>query len=362
MRHPRLVSGLALLLAGLSFVTASATAQPGGGATGIPWIDTHVHLVGGRGRLGQDYAGAAAAALAVMDQMGIRKMVLMPPPQVHGDPPPSDYDSFLAAIKPHPTRFAFLGGGGSLNPVLQEAASATTVGDSLRRRFEEKANEILREGAAGFGEMSVHHLSHMPGHPYESVPADHPLLLLLADIAARNDAVIDVHFDVVAEEMKSPEWLASSPNPPVLRANLAPFERLLEHNQNARIVWAHAGSDILGHWTVALSRRLLGKHPNLYMSLRLTPGRAPQNHPLTPFRAIKPEWLSLLRDFPDRFVIGGDQFILSPAIRGWGPGTAFAQMSPIVRERTRALLDALPPDLARKIGYENAVRLYKLKD
>jgi hypothetical protein len=116
------------------------------------------------------------------------------------------------------------------------------------------------------------------------------------------------------------------------------------------------------HWTVALSRRLLGKHPNLYMSLRLTPGRAPQNHPLTPFREIKPEWLSLLQDFPDRFVIGGDQFIASPAIRGRGPGMAFAQMSPIVRERTRAFLNALPPDLARKIGYENAVRLYKLKD
>jgi hypothetical protein len=40
----------------------------------------------------------------------------------------------------------------------------------------------------------------------------------------------------------------------------------------------------------------------------MSPGRAPQNHPLTPKGDIKPEWIQLLNEFPDRFVIGGDQF------------------------------------------------------
>ncbi|MBI4590180.1 MAG: amidohydrolase family protein [Candidatus Rokubacteria bacterium] len=363
MRHVALgllIGGM--VLAGCASVGGESAPQPTVRSGGIGWIDAHAHLVGGRADQGPDYWGAVEAALAAMDQAGLRRMVVMAPPQVHGQPALHDSDGFVSALKRHPTRFAFLGGGGSLNVMLQEAAQDTTISDRLRRRFEETAAEILRQGAVGFGEITAHHLSHMAGHPYESVAADHPLLLLLADIAARHDVVIDLHFDLVAQDMNAPEWLASPPNPPLLRANLAAFERLLEHNRNAKIVWAHAGSDMLGHWTVDLSRAFLEKHPNLFMSLRMGPGRAPQNHPLTPARTIKPEWLRLLQDFPDRFVIGGDQFIASPSLRGAGPGLVFSQRAPATRERTRAFLDALPPDLARKIGYGNAIRLYKLKD
>lgn len=357
--QPRLLAGSPLAALALGTLLA-CTALPGAGGTGgtpVPWIDVHVHLIGGR--QGYDTAGAVAAAVAAMDQAGIRTMIVMPPPQPTGQGP-GDLEGFLGAVKGHP-RFAFLGGGGSLNGMLQDAAGEATVSDGVRRRFEETAAGILRQGAAGFGEMTAHHLSHMTGHPYESVAADHPLLRLLADIAARHDVPIDLHLDVVAEDMQTPEWLASPPNPPRLRANLAAFERLLEHNRGAKIVWAHAGSDMLGHWTVDLSRRLLERHPNLHMSLRMAPGRAPWNHPLTRERTLKPEWLALLRDFADRFVIGGDQFIAAPRLEGGGPGLTFAQRAPAVRERTRAFLDALPADLARRVGYENAVRLYKLR-
>ena len=258
----------------------------------------------------------------------------------------------------NPARFGFLGGGGSLNLMIHEAAKDGGVSEPLRKRFEDRANQILAAGAAGFGEIAVHHLALRPGHPYESVPADHPLLLALADIAAGHDAIIDLHFDVVAEDSRIPAWGSPFDNPAELRANLPAFERLLEHNRKARIVWAHAGSDMLGFWTPALSRRLLAKHSNLYMSLRVDFGRAPQNHPVDSAGALKPEWLQLLAEFPDRFVIGGDQFIFAP-----GPGglPGFAQRAPVVREKTRALLEQLPPELARKIGIDNASRLYRLK-
>ena len=289
-------------------------------------------------------------------------MVVMPPPQDYSNAPNYDYDSFAESIKRQPTRFAFLGGGGSLNVMLQESGRSGEAGDKLKREFEDKANEILRHGGAGFGEITAHHLSHTAGHPYESVEADHFLLLLLADIAGRDDAPIDFHFDVVIEDTKAPKWLSSPPNPPLFRANLAGFERLLGHNRKAKIVWAHAGSYMFGYWTTDLSRRLLEKHPNLHMSLRMAPGRAPQNHPLTAEKEIKPEWLRLLQDFPDRFVIGGDQFLVSPSVQGGGPGVMFSQRAPIVREQSRAFLAALPAELSRKIAYENALRLYKLKD
>lgn len=346
----------------LALVAAAVSqAQTSAGPPRIEWIDVHVHVIGGRAPR-QDYDGAVNAALAVMDEAGITKMLIMPPPQVHTQPSPYDYESFVKPLKRQAKRFAFLGGGGSLNVILHAVGDGSQVTDRLRRRFEDQAMEILRQGARGFGEIAAHHLSHLSGHPYESIAADHPLLLLLADIAARNDAVIDFHFDLVAEDTKAPEWLAVPPNPAVLRANLASFERLLGHSRKARVVWAHAGSDMLGYWTTALSRRFLERHSNLYMSLRMGPGRAPQNHPLTKANEIKRDWLSLLQDFPDRFVIGGDQFIASPLIQGGGPGMIFAQRAANIRERTSTFLAALPVDLARKIGRENAVRLYKLEN
>jgi predicted TIM-barrel fold metal-dependent hydrolase len=327
----------------------------------IEWVDVHVHLVGGRRGRVHDYGGAARVALKAMDEAGIRMSVVMPPPQPPGFPVLYDYDSFISYLKRYPKRFAFLGGGGTLNPMIHEAGKRKgKISKHVRRRFEEKANEIIRRGGVGFGEITAHHYSLMSGHPYESVSADHPLLLLLADIAARHDVVIDLHFDVVVEDVTHlPPRLASQANPPRLIANIAGFERLLAHDREAKIVWAHAGSDMLGHWTVGLSREMLRKHPNLFMSLRMG-GGVPRNRVLNEGGDIKPQWLALFRDFPDRFVIGGDQFFASPQIRGSGPGLEFGQHARRIREGSKTLLSKLPPDLSRKIGCENAVRLYKL--
>ncbi len=326
----------------------------------IEWIDVHVHLIGGRGA-NADYERTVKAAVKAMDEAGIKKSVVMPPPQVSGMPALHDYDSFISAIRKYPGRFAFLGGGGTLNPMIQDAAGEIHLEDPVRRRFEATADEIIRAGAVGFGEMTAHHLSHTAGHPYESVPADHPLFLVLADRAARYDVVIDFHLDLVTEDMDLPSRFSSPPNPSILRANRASFERFLAHNRKAKVVWAHAGSDFLGHWTVSLSRQLLRKHPNLYMSLRIG-GGVPRNLVFDSGGQIKPAWMDLFRDFPDRFVIGGDQFFASPLLRGSGPGLLFAQRGSFIRKRMLDFLSRLPADLARKIGRDNAHQLYKLKE
>ncbi len=341
---------------GETALAARPSAGPATESSGsVPWIDVHDHLLAGRDH---DFDGAANAALAIMDQIGISQMILMPPPQ---NSPRFDIDAFKTALASHPGRFAFLGGGESLNVMLQQTADQTSVSEDLRKQFTEKAEELLRQGASGFGEMAAHHLSlHGADHPYESVPADHPLLLLLADIAARHDVPIDIHFDVVAKDIPTPAALNSPNNPKTLRANLAAFERLLDHNPKARICWAHAGSDNTGHWTAALTRRMLQKHPNLYMSLRLGPGNAPENFPLTPDWKIKPEWYRLFKDFPTRFVIGGDNFIASASFKGSGTAAELAKRVPMTRQTTPALLNALPAELSHKLAYENAVALYKL--
>jgi len=282
----------------------------------------------------------------------------MPRPQPPAHRNPYECDLFSAALRKLPERFAFLCGGGSLNPMTQQARDQTEVSEDARGRFEEKANQLLALGAVGFGEMTALHLSHFTGHPFESVAPDHPLFLLLADIAAKHEVVIDLHMDAVANDMPLPARFASPPNPPTRSANVAALERLLAHNRRAKIVWVHLGSDFTGHWTATFSRALLEKHPNLYMSIRISPPGVPETSPFTASRDLKPEWLELFRAFPDRFVLGSDSFYPSPRIQVAGRRPPIAMMlMPL-----RVLLNRLPADLAHKVGYENATRLYKLKE
>src|SRR4029077_5636513 len=74
-----------------------------------------------------------------------------------------------------------------------------------------------------------------------------------------------------------------------------------------------------------------------------TPGKTP----IMADGKIKPEWLKLFQDFPDRWVIGSDQHY----------GTR-RPPSPSRWQATVLLLNQLPPDLQRKIATENALKLY----
>jgi hypothetical protein len=98
------------------------------------------------------------------------------------------------------------------------------------------------------------------------------------------------------------------------------------------------------------------------MSLRLGPGHAPQNFPLSPERRLKPEWLAVFQDYPDRFVIGADSFNAAPDFQGTGTAALLAHKTPATREWTPVFLSALPPDLSRRIASENARTLYHMKD
>ena len=313
------------------------------------WIDTHVHVRAS----GSDFTSALNAARPVMDRAGIAISIVMPQPYPqHTNRNKHDFEALLPAVKANAGRFLFLGGGGSLNGMIQHANEEGRVSPGLLRKFDERAKQIADAGAAGYGEFAVQHDSLFPGHPYESVPADHPLFLRLADIAAERGMPIDVHMDVVAEDAPMPPRLSSPDNPSMLRANVPAFERLLEHNPNARIVLAHVGWDITGQWSTEVTRALLARHPNLYMSIKISPRGVPEHNPLTR-SGIKQDWLALLQQFPDRFLIGSDTFYADGAASGAGPRENIQLAGP------STLLARLPKDIAIKVGYENALRLYR---
>jgi predicted TIM-barrel fold metal-dependent hydrolase len=323
---------------------------------GEGWIDVHFHVVGDKG----EFAGfekVSKRVVKIMNKSGMDKIIAMSPPRPFYS---FDLEELLALQKQYPQRITVMGGGGTLNPMIQGAGDAGDVSPQLKQAFEARAEKILASGARGFGEITAHHVSLNPHHGYESVPADHPLLLLLADIAARHDVPIDFHFDPIPEDVATPTELDSPKNPPLLKENIRGFERLLEHNPKAKIIWAHTGSDPVGFYTPELVRRLLRKHPNLYCSIRTTFKR---NNPLRhPRFGINDEWIDIIKEFPDRLVMGTDSFVVTPGYSGPNGPRVFARKTRVQREGAKEVLEYIGEDLASKIGRDNAIRLYHLDD
>jgi predicted TIM-barrel fold metal-dependent hydrolase len=171
------------------------------------------------------------------------------------------------------------------------------------------------------------------------------LLLALADVAAQHGMPVDLHMEAVPQDMPLPARMARGQNPQSLKENISGFERLLAHNRSARIIWAHSGWDLTGERSVPLMRALLTKHSNLYMSVKIDPDGPQRNSPFTPGGELRSEWLALLREFPDRFLVGSDQFFDERTDR-----LALA----------RKFVDALPPNLAQLVARDNAKRIYRL--
>jgi predicted TIM-barrel fold metal-dependent hydrolase len=305
-----------------------------------PYIEGHSHLNA------DDAEGSIEAALSAMPRENAERILFLPAPFAPGDRGVFDAEAILPAAKKHPDKISVLGGGGSLNIMIQESVQSGDAGPEVQRKFKERAEQILREGAVGFGEMTAEHFA--GGTAYQYAPADHPLFLLLADISAEHGAPVVLHMEAVPQDMPLPAGLKSPPNPPKLHENISAFERLLSHNPRARIIWAHLGSDNTGYRTPDLCRRLLDAHPNLYMEIKVDPLSLGKNPPMVDGK-IKPEWRDLFEDFPSRFIIGTDQH--------YGPGEDPFK-GPQRWQTVVSLVNQLPPGLRRKILEENAARLY----
>lgn len=324
----------------------------GGSAATLPIIDTHTHI---DPQSILEVERAVESAIQKMDQNGIQRIVLMSPPQAPGARRAYDVDSMRSVAEKYPARVSLAGGGGSLNAIIQQTPP-DAVTDEVKQRFRAQAEQLAGSGIVGFGEITVHHLSLRnmgPQHPYEWSPPDHPLMLVLADIAASKGIPIDLHMDLVPEDMDLPPRPIFNPmNPSRLKANLAGFERLLDHNPAAKIIWAHAGTDPLGTRVPQVQRELLKKHGNLYMSVRLGRGGPAPMFALDDEMKLKPAWLALFADYPERFVLGSD-FFHSAGGRQRGPGDEALKSFSV-------LLEQLPPELAAAIGYRNAEKLFRL--
>lgn len=320
------------------------------------YVDTHNHLVGRQAEGGASLDRSALIALESMNATGVKLNLLLPMPQTVSQKMRLRFEEFLPVIKQHPGRFSALGGGGTLNVMIQQAILDGKVTAAMEKEFDARALELVQKGAAGFGEMTAEHFSMDADHPYETAPPDHPLFLRLADLAAKHGLPIDMHMEAIPEAMPMPSRFQSPPNPTTLKPNIASFGRLLAHNRKAKIIWVHLGWDNTGKRTIDLTRTLLAENANLYISLRIASGMKERKvvsptFPLDANGQLKAEWLVLFEEFPDRFLVGSDE-IIKPANDHPSAGSI---------RSTVGLLEQLPTKLRSRVGYENAYGIYNVK-
>jgi predicted TIM-barrel fold metal-dependent hydrolase len=126
-----------------------------------------------------------------------------------------------------------------------------------------------------------------------------------------------------------------------VHSGAAPIEALFKIEPKLKILWAHAGMseppEVIGP--------MLDRHPNLWTELSFRAGD------VAPGGMFDPRWRALFEKHPDCFMIGTDTYV-TPR---WGDYAGLI-------EAHRAYLMQLPRELAEKIAFRNAVRLFGAGD
>ncbi len=110
---------------------------------------------------------------------------------------------------------------------------------------------------------------------------------------------------------------------------------IFEQDPDAKILWAHAGFEY-----AYVIRDMFEKHDNLWADLSFRRDIFTNNHFLQ-------DWQALLIDHADRFMLGIDTYTPQRWLR----------VDTVMRWQ-RQLLNALPNEVARKIGHENGKRVF----
>ncbi|MDD5091914.1 MAG: hypothetical protein PHQ23_13485, partial [Candidatus Wallbacteria bacterium] len=90
-----------------------------------------------------------------------------------------------------------------------------------------------------------------------------------------------------------------------------------------------------------------------YMSVKIAMDSDSEAYrPLERGQGTKQGWISLIRDFPDRFMMGADEFFISPKSKRKFPPSA---------ELTYKLLEFLPEEIVNKITIETPKQVFRVE-
>ena len=162
-------------------------------------------------------------------------------------------------------------------------------------------------------------------HLYDSANANGPVARKLMALADEKGLAVLAHVDDVAIDL----LMANTPS----------------RGQQTRLIWAHTG---IGGATVGRVQALFARYPRLMGELSYRPGLTCADDQGAD--RLCPQWRALLLQYPTRFMIGSDTWVN----QRWLYYDALMQSY-------RSWLGDLPPDVARKIGWDNGATLFGLQ-
>ena len=151
-------------------------------------------------------------------------------------------------------------------------------------------------------------------HIHNPVNADSPVIKLTVKIAVEQDLYLHVH------------------------SNHEAVEKIFAYEPRAKILWAHAGmSD-----PPEVVARMFDRFENLWVDISI------REYDIAPQGQLDPEWEKLFLDYSDRITIGSDTWINAQ----WDNYEKIIAFD-------RNWLAQLPPEVAKKIAFDNASRLFE---
>jgi predicted TIM-barrel fold metal-dependent hydrolase len=177
----------------------------------------------------------------------------------------------------------------------------------------------------GIGEILTHHDDLTALTPGEIARPDSIALDPVFDFAAEHDLPVSIHSNIGAVWLHEPVFVAE-------------LEAMLKKHSKTRFIWCHAGTSrrIVVPSLASELRRLLGDYRNLWVDLSWV---VFENY-IAPDGKLQPDWVDLVKAFPDRFMIGSD------VVGHYSKYTAEMRKYDL-------LLDALPEETARRVGHDN---------
>ncbi len=188
-------------------------------------------------------------------------------------------------------------------------------------------------------------------HLYDSANANGAVAKKLMAFAEEKDLAVLAHVDDAAIDLlmshvsgKNSDLPPGRPKADQPPRGAATREAAERGGDGFRLIWAHTG---IGGAGVARVDALLARYPLLMGELSYRPGLTCDSGK----EGVKlcPEWRALLLKYPGRFMIGSDTWINQRWLHYDG-----------LMQGYRAWLGDLPAEVARKIAWDNAARLFGL--
>ncbi len=244
-------------------------------------------------------------------------------------------DTYVQAMARHKIqKVLLLGVGGVQKKAAQWIAAAAKkypdavlqgapVPEPLDPTEAKRLDSLLASGSyKALGEVHIRQVS----RKIERRPDD-PAFSLILEVAAKHSVPVVIHAELHDEAAER-------------------LERALRNHRKAVIILAHGGSA-----DPKVLEGLLARNPNLSVDLSgmhflRTPSLAAENGPLDS------RWKALIEKMPDRFLTGIDV---------WAPELFEPAMLDRLMTWTRRILGELGPEVAERVAYKNAARLFRLE-